>query len=132
MFDCVENRLLGKGLKYWVHPCLFTVYKLSQENTQSEKMSDNRSSWESQQNQCLCKSSCPKDSLTLLKMGFFKGAHEWKREKVSHISYHTYPTMIKLGKVILYLKMIQKVYESRETSKFYYIKKCRYRLHFNT
>ena len=29
---------------------------------------------------------------------------------------HTYPTRMKLGTVILYLKKIQKVYESRDTS----------------
>ena len=29
---------------------------------------------------------------------------------------HTYPTMIKLGTVIPYLKKIQKLYESRDTS----------------
>ena len=28
---------------------------------------------------------------------------------------HTYPTMVKLGKVIPYLKEIHKIYESRET-----------------
>ena len=28
---------------------------------------------------------------------------------------HTYPTMIKLGTVIPYLKEIQKIYESRDT-----------------
>ena len=30
--------------------------------------------------------------------------------------YHTYPATMKLGKVIPYLKMIQKIYESRDTS----------------
>ena len=58
----------------------------------------------------------------------------------------TYPTMMKLGTVIPYLKKIQKIYESRDTplssadisifsmeiSKDCYIKKCRYRLHFDT
>ena len=56
---------------------------------------------------------------------------------------HIYPTMMKLGTVIPYLKKIQKIYKSRDTplefcwhqhfspeiSKFCYIKKCRYRLH---
>ena len=53
----------------------------------------------------------------------------------------TYPTMMKLGTVILYLKKIQKIYESRDTppefyciftpeiSKLCYIKKYRYRLY---
>ena len=59
-----------------------------------------------------------------------------------------YPTMIKLGTFITYLKKIQKIYKSRDThlklsrltsgffsseiSNFCYIKKNRYRLHFNT
>ena len=29
--------------------------------------------------------------------------------------YHTYPTMMKLGTVILYLRNIQKMYKSRDT-----------------
>ena len=59
---------------------------------------------------------------------------------------HTYPTMMKLGTIIPYLKKIQKLYQSRDTplssadisifsreiSKFCYIKKYRYRLHFDT
>ena len=59
---------------------------------------------------------------------------------------HTYPTMIKLGALIPYLKKIQKTYKSRDTplefcwyqhflleiSKFCYIKKYRYRLYFDT
>ena len=58
----------------------------------------------------------------------------------------TYPTMMKLGTVIPYLKKIQKIYESHDTSlssadvsiflleisKVCYIKKYRYRLHFDT
>ena len=58
---------------------------------------------------------------------------------------HTYPTMMKLGTVIPYLKKVQKIYKSREhplisadisifspeISKFYYIKKYRYRLGFD-
>ena len=57
----------------------------------------------------------------------------------------TYPTMMKLGTVIPYLKKIQKIYESHDTSlssadvsiflleisKVCYIKKYRYRLHFD-
>ena len=59
---------------------------------------------------------------------------------------HTYPTMMKLGTVIPYLKKIQKIYESRNTPlefcwhqhfppkirKFCYIKKYRYRLYFDS
>ena len=74
--------------------------------------------------------------LTLFRMGIFRAAHP----KICH----TYPTMMKLGTVIPYPKKIQKIYESRDTplefcwhqhfspeiSKFCYIKKCRYRLHF--
>ena len=59
---------------------------------------------------------------------------------------HTYPAMMKLGTVIPYLKKIKKIYESRETplefcwhqyfspetTIFCYIKKYRYRLHFDT
>ena len=59
---------------------------------------------------------------------------------------HTYPTMMKIGTVIPYVKKIQKIYESRDTpptstdisnyspkiSKFCYMKKYRSRLHFST
>ena len=54
---------------------------------------------------------------------------------------HTYPTIMKLGTVIPRPKKIQKKYESRGTplehispefSKLCYIKKCRYRLYFDT
>ena len=57
---------------------------------------------------------------------------------------HTYPIMIKLVTVVSYLKKIPKIYKSRDiplssadTSilspeiKSSYIKKCRYRMHFN-
>ena len=61
-------------------------------------------------------------------------------------SCHTYPTMMKLGTLIPYLKEIQKIYKSRDTpfefcwhqhflqeiSKFCYIKKYRYRFYFDT
>ena len=62
--------------------------------------------------------------------------------------FHSYPTMtkLKLGTVIPYLKNPQKIYESRDTllelcwhqhfsseiSKFCYIRKYRYKLHFGT
>ena len=59
--------------------------------------------------------------------------------------YHTYPRMIKIGAVILYLKKIQKKKDSRDTplefcwhqhflleiSTLCYIKKYRFRLHFD-
>ena len=83
------------------------------------------------------------DELTLFRMGFFGAAHEWggpKKPPLPKIC-HTHPTMMKLGTVIPYLKKFQKLYESRETplefywhqhflteiSKFFYIKKYRYR-----
>ena len=69
-------------------------------------------------------------------MGFFGAAH----------GTHTYPTMMKLGTVIPYLKKIQKYMNhlthpvssadisifSTQIRKFCYIKKYRYRLHFDT
>ena len=52
-------------------------------------------------------------------MGFFGAAHGWGGRgflapppKIRH----TYPSMIKLGTVIPYLKKIQKMYKSRDTS----------------
>ena len=90
--------------------------------------------------------------LTLFRMGFFGAAHGWrggrggrKRTPLPKIC-HTYPTMMKLGSVIPYLKKIQKLYESRDTplefcwhqhflpeiSKFCYIKKYRYRFQLDT
>ena len=50
-------------------------------------------------------------SLTLFRMGFFGAAHRWGRAKKTSLLpkiCHTYPTMIKLGTVIPYLKKIQK------------------------
>ena len=68
-----------------------------------------------------------------------------KRSPLPKICY-IYPTMMKLGTVIPYLKRIQKLYESRDTpldfcwhqhflpeiSKFCYIMKYRYRFHLDT
>ena len=53
--------------------------------------------------------------LTLFRMGFFWTAYGWwvgggGLPKI----FHTYPAMIKLGRVIPYPKKIQKVYESRD------------------
>ena len=60
--------------------------------------------------------------LTLFRMGFFRAAHGWcgggggfLDPLLSKIS-HTYPTMMTLGKVIPYLRKIQKIYKSRDTS----------------
>ena len=57
--------------------------------------------------------------LTLFRMGFFGAAHGWGRlpfwPSLPKI-FHTYPTMMKLGKVIPYLSKTQKIYKSRYTS----------------
>ena len=88
-------------------------------------------------------------SLTLFRMYIFGAAHGWRkgggggRPPLPKIC-HTYPTMIKLGTVIPYLKKLQKIYDSRDTapgstdisifsrenSKVCYVKKYKYRLHF--
>ena len=82
--------------------------------------------------------------------GHFRGCSRIERPKGSPLSKicHRYPKMTKLGTVIPYLKKIQKIYESRDTSiefclhqQFFtgnqqiyisYIKKYRHRLHFDT
>ena len=55
--------------------------------------------------------------LTLFMMAIFRAAHGWgaKRPALPKLC-HTYPAMMKLGTVIPYLKMIQKIYESRDTT----------------
>ena len=51
--------------------------------------------------------------LILFRMGIFGAAHGWPPlPKIRH----TYPTMMKLGTVILYLKKIQIIYKSRDTT----------------
>ena len=88
-------------------------------------------------------------TLTLFRMDIFGAAHGWgvraKRLPLLKIC-HTYPTMMKHGTVIPYLRKIQKYMNyvtqhfssayisifSPEISKFCYIKKYRYRLHFGT
>ena len=51
-------------------------------------------------------------ALTLFRMGFLGAARGWGGgAKIRHI----YPTMMKLGTVILYLRKIQKMYKSRDT-----------------
>ena len=89
-----------------------------------------------------------KPLLTLFRMTLSGAAHGWGRAKrlpISKIS-HTYPIFIKLATVIPYLKKIQKPHKSRdkslyicwyqhfspEVSNSYYIRKYKYRLHFNT
>ena len=57
--------------------------------------------------------------LTLFRMGIFGATHGWgggggRKIPLPKIC-HTYPTMIKLGAVIPYLKVIQKIYHSRDT-----------------
>ena len=49
----------------------------------------------------------------LLRMDIFGDAHGWG-EVITH------PTMMKLGTVIPYLKKMQKIYESRDTSPDFY------------
>ena len=56
--------------------------------------------------------------LTLIRMGFFGTAHGsggggGKKTPLPKIC-HTYPTMMRLGTVIPYLKKFQKLYESRD------------------
>ena len=55
--------------------------------------------------------------LILFRMGLFGAAHRWvgQRHPLSKIC-HTYPTMTKLGTVILYLKKVERIYESRDTA----------------
>ena len=54
-------------------------------------------------------------ALTLFRMGFFGTTHGNKIR-------HTYPTMIKLGTVIPYLRKIQKMYEPCDT----FLDSCRH------
>ena len=84
--------------------------------------------------------------LTLFRMGLF-GAPHWCRGRKVPLpkTCHTYPTMMKLGRVVPYLKRIQKTINyvrhilsfadisifSSEIGSVWYIKKYRYRLHFN-
>ena len=54
-------------------------------------------------------------------MGIFRAAHGWvegganRPPTPSSLKSVTHPTMMKLGKVIPYLKKIQKIYKSRDT-----------------
>ena len=49
-------------------------------------------------------------------MGLFGAAHGFGGKKANplHKMRHTYPTKMKLGTVILYLKKIERIYESRD------------------
>ena len=51
-------------------------------------------------------------------MGFFGAAHGWSGAFWSPLPKicHTYPTIMKLGTVIPYLRKTQKIYKSRDTS----------------
>ena len=83
--------------------------------------------------------------LSLIRMGFFGAAHRWW-ERVAPSLISVTPTMMKLGTVLPYPKKIKKNLShvthplssadissfSPEISKFCYIKKYRYRLHFDT
>ena len=40
---------------------------------------------------------------------------EWEQKAPLHRFSHTYPTMMKLGTVVPYIKKIQKIYELRDT-----------------
>ena len=61
--------------------------------------------------------------LILFKVGLFGAAHEWGGgggqkgfpSLKSVTLCHTYPTIMKLGTVITYLKKIQKINKSRDT-----------------
>ena len=47
-------------------------------------------------------------------MGFFRVAHGQVAKRTLPKTCHIYPTMMKLGTVIPYLKKIRKIYESRD------------------
>ena len=54
----------------------------------------------------------------LFRTGIFGAAHGWGggvQKALLPKIFHTYPTMMKLGIVISYIKNIQKIYESRDT-----------------
>ena len=54
--------------------------------------------------------------LTLFRIGFFGAADGGGGERSLLLKIcHTYPTMMKLGAVIPYLKKIEKIYESCDT-----------------
>ena len=77
-------------------------------------------------------------SLTLFRMGLFGYGHGcggYQKAPLHKICY-TYPTMMKLGTAISYLKKIQRIYKSRdaplETSAFFYRKSVTFAISRNT
>ena len=62
-------------------------------------------------------------------MGFFGTAHGWGEGFLSPYPKicRSYPTMVKLGTVVPYLRKIRKIYKSRDTS----LESCRHQ-HFFT
>ena len=49
-------------------------------------------------------------------MGFFGAAHGWRGGGLfGHTYRHTYPTIMKLGTVMPYLRKIQRMYKSHDT-----------------
>ena len=67
------------------------------------------------------KSTISRD-ITLFRMDLFGAAHDWvgpKRPLLPKIC-QTYPTMVKLGTVIPYLKKTHKNYESRDAPLEFY------------
>ena len=61
--------------------------------------------------------------LSLFSVGFFWAAYGWgggdQKTSLPKIC-HTYPTMMKLGTTIPYLKEIKKIYESRDATPDFY------------
>ena len=77
--------------------------------------------------------------LTLFRMGLFRAAHGWGERLLLPKICHTYPTMMKLGTLLLYLKKIQKTYKSRDKllefcwhQQFFYWKSVNFSLSINT
>ena len=81
-------------------------------------------------------------TLTLFRIGFFGAAHGWgdggqKRPPLPKI-YHTYPTIMKLGTVIPYVKKIQKYKnhvrhpQSSADNSIFYLKSANIVLSINT
>ena len=60
----------------------------------------------------------PLSILTLFRIGFFGAAHGWGGAFWSPLPKipHTYPTMMKLGTIISYLRKIHKMYKPRDIS----------------
>ena len=56
---------------------------------------------------------------TLFRMVLFRAAHGWPPKKAQKGPLpkicHTYPTMMKLGTILPYIKEIHKIYKSRDT-----------------